>query len=301
MSAKPDCRRHRRRRFHRQPHGRRAARARLPRARDRQSGRRPRTAISPTTRRIRTCRSRRAIFATSSPARRLFRGAQLRVSLRRHRRHRAVDRAADRIHVDANVQGTVHVLECARARERAQVRLRGVVVLLRPRRDADARGSSDRAAISLRALEVPGRAGGLPLAQVYRLPVNSIRIFNAYGTRVRTTGAYGAVFGVFLQAEARRQAVHGRRRRHARRAISSTSPMSPRRFGWPRKPTRPARSGTSAPAIRSRSTGWSSCSAARWCTFRSGPASRTAPGPTSRRSRAISAGSRRCPSRKACA
>ena len=35
--------------------------------------------------------------------------------------------------------------------------------------------------------------------RVYRLPVNSIRIFNAYGPRVRTTGAYGAVFGVFLR------------------------------------------------------------------------------------------------------
>ncbi len=34
--------------------------------------------------------------------------------------------------------------------------------------------------------------------EVYRLPVVSIRIFNAYGPRVRTTGAYGAVFGVFL-------------------------------------------------------------------------------------------------------
>jgi UDP-glucose 4-epimerase len=34
--------------------------------------------------------------------------------------------------------------------------------------------------------------------RVYHLPVNSIRIFNAYGPRVRTTGAYGAVFGVFL-------------------------------------------------------------------------------------------------------
>jgi UDP-glucose 4-epimerase len=34
---------------------------------------------------------------------------------------------------------------------------------------------------------------------VYRLPVNSICIFNAYGTRVRTTGVYGAVFGVFLK------------------------------------------------------------------------------------------------------
>lgn len=34
---------------------------------------------------------------------------------------------------------------------------------------------------------------------VYHLPVNSVRIFNAYGTRSRTSGAYGAVFGVFLK------------------------------------------------------------------------------------------------------
>ena len=34
---------------------------------------------------------------------------------------------------------------------------------------------------------------------VYGLSVNSIRIFNAYGTRVKTTGAYGAVFGVFFK------------------------------------------------------------------------------------------------------
>jgi UDP-glucose 4-epimerase len=35
--------------------------------------------------------------------------------------------------------------------------------------------------------------------EVYRLPVNSIRIFNAYGPRSRTSGTYGAVFGVFLR------------------------------------------------------------------------------------------------------
>ena len=34
---------------------------------------------------------------------------------------------------------------------------------------------------------------------VYGLRVNSIRIFNAYGPRVRTTGAYGAVIGVFFK------------------------------------------------------------------------------------------------------
>lgn len=41
--------------------------------------------------------------------------------------------------------------------------------------------------------------------QVYRLPGNSIRIFNAFGPRSRTTGAYGAVMGVFL-----RQKIAGR-------------------------------------------------------------------------------------------
>ncbi len=35
-------------------------------------------------------------------------------------------------------------------------------------------------------------------AQVYGLPVNSVRFFNVYGPRVRTSGTYGAVFGVFL-------------------------------------------------------------------------------------------------------
>lgn len=34
--------------------------------------------------------------------------------------------------------------------------------------------------------------------QVYKLPCVSLRLFNVYGPRSRTTGAYGAVFGVFL-------------------------------------------------------------------------------------------------------
>jgi len=34
--------------------------------------------------------------------------------------------------------------------------------------------------------------------QVYRLPVLSLRFFNVYGPRARTSGTYGAVFGVFL-------------------------------------------------------------------------------------------------------
>lgn len=35
-------------------------------------------------------------------------------------------------------------------------------------------------------------------AKVYKFPTVSLRLFNVYGIRSRTTGAYGAVFGVFL-------------------------------------------------------------------------------------------------------
>ena len=35
-------------------------------------------------------------------------------------------------------------------------------------------------------------------AKVYKLPALSLRLFNVFGPRARTTGGYGAVFGVFL-------------------------------------------------------------------------------------------------------
>lgn len=43
-----------------------------------------------------------------------------------------------------------------------------------------------------------GERLALHWAQVYRLPVVSLRLFNVYGPRARTSGTYGAVFGVFL-------------------------------------------------------------------------------------------------------
>jgi len=35
-------------------------------------------------------------------------------------------------------------------------------------------------------------------SQTYNIPSIALRLFNVYGPRSRTTGAYGAVFGVFL-------------------------------------------------------------------------------------------------------
>lgn len=43
-----------------------------------------------------------------------------------------------------------------------------------------------------------GEQLALHWGQVYGLPVVSLRLFNVYGTRSRTSGTYGAVFGVFL-------------------------------------------------------------------------------------------------------
>lgn len=50
-----------------------------------------------------------------------------------------------------------------------------------------------------------GEQSALHWYKVYKLPVNSIRIFNAYGPRVRTTGAYGAVFGVFFKQKLKKK------------------------------------------------------------------------------------------------
>ena len=99
----------------------------------------------------------------------------------------------------ANVQGTLAVLEAAR-----HARARKVVYAA----SSSCYGLATELPTSERALIKPeypyalskflGECAALHWNQVYRLPVNSLRIFNAYGPRSRTSGAYGAVFGVFL-------------------------------------------------------------------------------------------------------
>jgi UDP-glucose 4-epimerase len=42
-------------------------------------------------------------------------------------------------------------------------------------------------------------------ASVYKLPAVSLRLFNVFGTRSRTSGTYGAVFGVFLAQKIKNQ------------------------------------------------------------------------------------------------
>lgn len=102
-------------------------------------------------------------------------------------------------YMDTNVQGTVQVLECAR---RSGIRK----LVYAASSSCYGLAATPTAEDHPIAPQYPyalsknlGEQAAFHWHQVYKLPVNSICIFNAYGTRVRTTGAYGAVFGVFLR------------------------------------------------------------------------------------------------------
>jgi UDP-glucose 4-epimerase len=75
----------------------------------------------------------------------------------------------------------------------------GLVVLLRARGGAYDRSPSITPLYPYALSKYQGEQAAFHWHAVYKLPVNSIRIFNAYGLRSRTSGAYGAVFGVFLK------------------------------------------------------------------------------------------------------
>jgi UDP-glucose 4-epimerase len=102
-------------------------------------------------------------------------------------------------YMDTNVQGTVRALECARYGRAAKFVYAASSscygVAPTPTREDHPIAPQYPYALS----KYLGEQAALHWSSVYRLPVNSIRIFNAYGTRVRTTGAYGAVFGVFFK------------------------------------------------------------------------------------------------------
>jgi UDP-glucose 4-epimerase len=101
--------------------------------------------------------------------------------------------------MDTNVQGTVRVLEAARAARAAKL-VYAASSSCYGLADTPTREDHPIAPQYPYALSKwMGEEAVFHWHRVYRLPVNSIRIFNAYGIRVRTTGAYGAVFGVFFR------------------------------------------------------------------------------------------------------
>ena len=109
----------------------------------------------------------------------------------------SIERPID--YMDINVQGTVRVLECARAAGvekfvyASSSSCYGLAAT--PTREDHPIAPQYPYALS----KYQGEQAVFHWHQVYNLPVNAVCIFNAYGTRVRTTGAYGAVFGVFFR------------------------------------------------------------------------------------------------------
>ncbi len=109
----------------------------------------------------------------------------------------SVERPAD--YMDINVQGTVRVLEAARCANveklvyAASSSCYGIAEELPTTESATIDPQYPYALSKMLGEQTVHHWGS-----VYGLPANSIRIFNAYGPRSRTTGAYGAVFGVFL-------------------------------------------------------------------------------------------------------
>jgi UDP-glucose 4-epimerase len=99
----------------------------------------------------------------------------------------------------ANVDGTVSVLEAARHAGvkrflyTASGSCYGIPDLLPTPETAPIRPQYPYA-----LTKYVGEQYALHWAQVYKLPVVSLRLFNVYGPRSRTSGTYGAVFGVFL-------------------------------------------------------------------------------------------------------
>jgi len=109
----------------------------------------------------------------------------------------SIERPID--YMDVNVQGTVRVLECARS---------AVVEKFVYASSSSCYGLANTPTNEKHPIQPQypyalskflGEQTAFHWNKVYKLPVNAVCIFNAYGPRVRTSGAYGAVFGVFLK------------------------------------------------------------------------------------------------------
>jgi UDP-glucose 4-epimerase len=102
-------------------------------------------------------------------------------------------------YLSVNVQGTVQMLECARHAAAAKFVYAASSSCYGIARVPTAEDHPVAPQYPYALSKYLGELSSLHWHAVYGLPVNSIRIFNAYGTRSRTSGVYGAVFGVFLR------------------------------------------------------------------------------------------------------
>lgn len=111
-----------------------------------------------------------------------------------------------RLYVETNVDGTLNVLESAKE---ANVKRFIYAASSSCYGIAKTYPTPETAPISCEYPYALSKYMGEELVlhweKVYHMPALSLRLFNVYGPRARTTGVYGAVFGVFLA-----QKLHGK-------------------------------------------------------------------------------------------
>lgn len=99
----------------------------------------------------------------------------------------------------ANVDGTVAVLEAAReAKVKRFLYAASSSCYGIPDSFPTAESAPTRPMYPYALTKYLGEQCVMHWSQVYGLPAVSLRLFNVYGPRARTSGTYGAVFGVFL-------------------------------------------------------------------------------------------------------
>ena len=110
----------------------------------------------------------------------------------------SIERPKD--YYNANVSGTIRMLEWARRCPRlkrfvyaASSSCYGI-----PHEYPTAESAPIKPMYPYALTKAMGEELVLHYHQVYKLPTISLRFFNVYGPRARTSGTYGAVFGVFL-------------------------------------------------------------------------------------------------------
>lgn len=109
----------------------------------------------------------------------------------------SIERPCD--YFETNVQGTVSVIDYARRHdaERFVYAASGSCYGASPAVPTNEAAPID-CAYPYAMSKYLGEETALHCGRVYSLPVTSLRLFNVYGLRSRTTGSYGAMFGVFL-------------------------------------------------------------------------------------------------------
>jgi len=99
----------------------------------------------------------------------------------------------------ANVDGTISVLEAARlAGVRRFIYTASSSCYGLPDEIPTSETAEIRTMYPYALTKYLGEQYALNWNKIYKLPVAALRLFNVYGPRARTTGTYGAVFGVFL-------------------------------------------------------------------------------------------------------